>query len=61
MTTLASPNLWQNGNKKMKKSNRELNTEHDKRTKERVRPKGPDYNFAPLEAVIKQWVKDNGK
>jgi len=45
----------------MKKTNRELNQEHDKRTKERVRPKGPIYEFAALEAVIRQWVQGNGK
>lgn len=52
---------WPNGKKKMKKTNRELNQEHDKRTKERVRPKGPIYEFAALEAVIRQWVQGNGK
>jgi len=41
------------------KTNKELNTEHDKREQERVRPKGPVYNFAPLEAVIRQWVLSN--
>jgi hypothetical protein len=37
-------------------TNKELNTAYDKRQQERVRPKGPVYNFAPLEEVIKQWV-----
>lgn len=38
------------------KTNKELNTEYDKRQQERVRPKGPTYNFKPLEDVIRQWV-----
>ncbi len=40
----------------MQKTNRQLNTEHDQRMAERVRPKQPDYDFAPLEAVVRQWV-----
>ncbi len=39
------------------KTNRELNTEHDRRQKERVRPKGPEYNFKPLEEVVRKWVE----
>jgi hypothetical protein len=35
------------------KTNKEKNTEHDQK---RVRPKQPAYDFAPLEAVIRQWV-----
>lgn len=42
--------------KKMKKTNRELNKEHAGKELMRVRPKGPAYDFAPLEAVIRQWV-----
>jgi hypothetical protein len=41
------------------KTNKELNTEYDKKQSERVRPKGPDYNFKPLEAVIRNWVTGN--
>lgn len=41
------------------KTNREKNTEHDKRELLRVRPKQPDYNFKPLEDVIRVWVASN--
>ena len=37
------------------KTNKELNTEHDRRQRERVRPKQPEYNWEPLEAVIRAW------
>jgi len=37
------------------KTNKELNTEYDQRQKERVRPKQPEYNFKPLEDVIRAW------
>jgi len=38
------------------KTNKELNTEHDKREQERVRPKQPEYIWEPLEAVVRQWA-----
>jgi hypothetical protein len=38
------------------KTNKELNTEFDNKQKERVRPKDPEYNWEPLEAVIRQWI-----
>ena len=38
------------------KTNKELNTEYDLKQKDRVRPKQPEYNFAPLEEVVRQWV-----
>jgi hypothetical protein len=41
------------------KTNKELNTEHDRRQMERVRPAPKAYDFAPLEKVIKQWVTGN--
>jgi hypothetical protein len=41
------------------KTNRELNEAFDKKQVEKVRPKGPDYNFKPLEDVIRQWVTAN--
>lgn len=40
----------------MKKTNRELNQEHERRELMRVRPKGPSYNPKPLEDVIRQWI-----
>jgi len=43
----------------MKKNNRELNQEHDQRQSERVRPPQPYFDYKPLEAVIRQWVKQN--
>ena len=42
------------------KTNKEKNLEHDKAQAERVRPKAPEYNWEPLEAVLRQWVL-NGK
>ena len=41
------------------KSNKELNQEHQARELMRVRPKQPAYNFEPLEAVVRQWVKES--
>ena len=43
----------------MKKTNKEKNLEHDARQQERVRPKQKDYDWEPLEAVIRQWKLDN--
>ena len=40
----------------MSKTNRELNQAHDQKQKEQVRPKQGQYNYAPLEAVIRQWI-----
>jgi hypothetical protein len=37
------------------KTNKEKNLEHDARQQERVRPKQKDYDWEPLEAVIRQW------
>jgi hypothetical protein len=39
------------------KTNKELNQEFDAKQKERMRPKGPEYNWKPLEDVIRQWVE----
>jgi hypothetical protein len=39
----------------MKKSNRELNEAHDQRQADKIRPKQREWNFEPLEAVIRQW------
>ena len=58
MTSGVFQRTWHNGKKKMK-TNKQLNQEYDARMQERVRPKQPDWNFAPLEAVIRQWVKLN--
>ena len=41
----------------MNKTNRDLNTEHDRKEILRVRPKQGSYDFKPLEAVIRQWVR----
>ena len=38
------------------KTNRELNTEHDRKEILRVRPKQPAYNFKPLEDAIRAMV-----
>ena len=39
----------------MKKTNKELNTEHDRRMKERVRPAPREYQWEALDAIIRQW------
>ena len=41
------------------KTNKELNQAFDKAQAERVRPQGKTYDFAPLQAVVNQWVKAN--
>ena len=38
------------------KTNKEKNIAHDARMQERMRPKDVEYNFKPLEAVIRKWV-----
>jgi hypothetical protein len=43
------------------KTNRELNQAYDKKQAEKVRPKGPDYNWQPLDTVIRQWVEASKK
>jgi hypothetical protein len=39
------------------KTNKEKNLAHDARMQERVRPKGPAYDFTALEVVMRQWVE----
>jgi hypothetical protein len=43
------------------KTNREKNTEFDTAQTERVRPKQPEYNYKPLEEVIRKWVEASNK
>jgi hypothetical protein len=38
------------------KTNKQLNTDYDRRQKERVRPAPKDYKWQELEAVIRQWI-----
>jgi hypothetical protein len=38
------------------KTNKELNTAHDARMAERMRPKQPAYNFKPLEDAIRAMI-----
>lgn len=38
------------------KTNRELNTAHDAKQAERVRPATKAYDFKPLQDVIRQWI-----
>ena len=38
------------------KTNRDKNTEHDKKELLRVRPKQSAYEFKALEGVIRQWI-----
>jgi hypothetical protein len=41
----------------MKKTNKELNTAHDARMAERVRPAPKEYDWAELEAIMHAWQK----
>jgi hypothetical protein len=43
----------------MKKTNKEKNQAHDAKMQERVRPKPVDFNWKPLEEVVRKWVKQN--
>ena len=36
--------------------NKEKNQAHDARQQERVRPASKEYNWQPLEAVIRKWI-----
>jgi hypothetical protein len=56
---LVSLRIWLNMRKKMQKNNRTLNQEHERRTADRVRPKQPEYDFKPLEEIVRKWVKGN--
>jgi hypothetical protein len=38
------------------KTNRELNTAHDAKMAERMRPKQPEYNFKPLEDAVRAMI-----
>ena len=42
----------------MNKTNKELNTEHDKRQQEKVRPKPKQYNYEELQAIILKWNRN---
>ena len=37
------------------KTNKEKNLAHDAKMTGQMRPKQPEYNWEPLDAVIKQW------
>jgi hypothetical protein len=41
------------------KTNREKNTEHEQKELMRVRPKPIEYNYKPLEDVVRKWVIKN--
>lgn len=41
----------------MTKTNRDKNTEHDRKELLRVRPKQAQYNFKELEAIVRQWAR----
>jgi len=40
------------------KTNRELNTAHDAKQAEKVRPADPTYIWEPLQAVVNQWIRN---
>jgi hypothetical protein len=40
------------------KTNKELNTEHDQRQADKIRPKQPVYDFKPLEQAMQEWAKN---
>lgn len=39
------------------KTNKELNQEYDRKQAEKVRPKGPVYDWKPLDEVVRKWVE----
>ena len=39
------------------KTNREKNLEHDAQQQSKVRPKQPEYNWKPLETVVRKWME----
>jgi hypothetical protein len=41
------------------KTNKELNTAHDKKQAERVRPSDTVYQWEALDKVIRQWITKN--
>jgi hypothetical protein len=41
------------------KTNKEKNTAHDARMKERVRPAPKEYAWEQLDRIMKQWVTKN--
>lgn len=41
----------------MTKSNKEKNTEHDRKEILRVRPKDQRYDFKPLTDAVKEWYR----
>ena len=43
------------------KTNKELNTAHDQKQQERVRPKDIEYNYKPLEDVVNGWIRNSLK
>lgn len=57
-TKMVLRNLNKNKGTDMTKTNKELNQEHERRELMRVRPKGPVYNFKPLEEVVNRWVRE---
>jgi ubiquitin len=42
--------------KKKMKTNKEKNIEHDRKQAEKVRPKGPAFDFTELEAAVRRWL-----
>ena len=38
------------------KTNKELNTAHDAKMQERMRPKQPEYDYKPLEDAIRAMI-----
>ena len=59
MTSGVFQRIWPTTKKKMNKTNREKNTEHDRKELLRVRPKEPDWQFKELEEVVNRWVRDS--
>ena len=43
------------------KTNREKNQAYDQKQADRTRPKDPEYNWKPLEAVMREWAKADSK
>jgi len=57
MTSGVSQRTWLTMKKKMNKTNKEKNQQHERDQLMRVRPKQPAYDFAPLEAAFRSWFK----
>jgi len=47
--------------KKLMKTNKQKNLEHDARAQARIRPAPKTYDFDGLQAVMKEWAKADAR